>query len=65
MNAVDIYLGLGITLFMYFVQLGVYWYVTRFPAKGINRMYGYKSLRSMKNEENWTYANNLFNRLML
>ncbi|MDF2456806.1 MAG: SdpI/YfhL protein family [Cytophagaceae bacterium] len=65
MNNIDIYLGLGITIFMYLVQLGVYWYVTRFPPGEINSMYGYRTRRSMKNQVNWRFANALSNRLML
>lgn len=65
MNKVDIYFGLGMTLFMYLLHMGIYWYVTRFPPLEINRMYGYRTPRSMKNQANWTYANALSNRLML
>lgn len=65
MNAIDVYIGLGLTIMIYLIQLGVYWYVTRFPPLEINRLYGYKTKRSMKNQVNWTYANALSNRLML
>ena len=65
MKAVDICLGLGMTIFMYLLHLGIYWYVTRFPPLEVNRMYGYRTPRSMKNQANWTYANALSNRLML
>ncbi len=65
MNAIDIYLGLGMTLFLYLLHLGIYWYVTRFPPLEINRMYGYRTRRSMKNQANWTYANALSNHLIL
>lgn len=65
MKALDIYLGLGMTIFIYMLQLGIYWYVTRFPPLEINGMYGYRTPRSKKNQANWTFANALSNRLSL
>ncbi len=36
-----------------------------FPAKKINNVYGYRTRRSMMNQEAWQYANLLFNNLFI
>lgn len=58
-------IGLGITFLMYLIQISVFWYVSKFPAKEINTLSGYRTKRSMKTQANWDYANALNNRLML
>ena len=36
-----------------------------FPAKNINKVYGYRARRSMMNKEAWQYSNLLFNNLFI
>ena len=36
-----------------------------FPAKRINRSYGYRTKASMKNQETWDYANTLMNNILI
>lgn len=59
----EFYAALGTSLFVYFLLVGIYWYVKKFPPKEIGP-YGYRTPRSMKNIENWNYANALSNKLM-
>jgi hypothetical protein len=63
MSNQEFYLVLGISLFVYFLFLCIYWYVKKFPPTEIGP-YGYKTPRSMKNIANWNYANSLSNKLM-
>lgn len=63
MSDFQFYTALGSSLFSYFLFVCIYWYVKKFPPKGIGP-YGYKTPRSMKNESNWKYANAYSNKLM-
>ncbi len=63
MSDKEFYTQLGIGLFIYFLFIGIYWYVKKFPPTEIGP-YGYKTPRSMKNIANWNYANALSNKLM-
>lgn len=65
MTTFDIFFCIGMVSFMYLIQIGVYWYVTSFPPKEINSLYGYRTPRSKKNQANWDFANALSNRLLL
>lgn len=37
----------------------------KFPPKKINNMYGYRTNRSMQNQEVWSYANKISTKLLL
>jgi uncharacterized membrane protein len=50
-----------IVLFLVVVALVFY----LFPPKRINRLYGYRTFRSMKNEDNWRIANKSSSQIML
>lgn len=50
---------LGITISL----AGILMFV--FPPKKINMFYGYRTIRSMKNTENWNFAQKLSSRLMM
>ncbi len=63
MSDEEFYLALGTSLFVYFLFIGIYWYVKKFPPTEIGP-YGYKTPRSMKNIANWNYANAYSNKLM-
>ena len=59
MNPVFITLGLtGLS----FVIIG--WITLRFPPKGINTLYGYRTKASMKNQERWDLAQKHSSRLI-
>ena len=40
-------------------------FVRIFPPKRINALYGYRTPRSMKNQESWNYAQKLGNRYLI
>lgn len=41
------------------------WAYFKFPPKEINRLYGYRTSRSMANQQVWRYANSLGSKMML
>ena len=54
--------------FLYLI-LAVFFFITqilvrRFPPKGINGVYGYRTKRSMKNQESWDFAQAHANEMM-
>ncbi|TFG78600.1 MAG: SdpI family protein [Flavobacteriales bacterium] len=52
----ELFIGATITAFLFIVS-GLLW--RRFPPKKINHFYGYRSRRSMANQEIWDHANTL------
>jgi uncharacterized membrane protein len=40
----------------------IFW---KFPPKKINKLYGYRTYRTMKNMEIWNFANTIFNKNLL
>jgi uncharacterized membrane protein len=57
-----LFIGATITA-MIFVVSGLLW--RRFPPKKINYFYGYRTRRSMANQEIWDYANALGAKMLL
>ena len=49
----ELWLSLGYVLFM----LGLTYIFKLFPPKGINHLYGYRTPRSMRNDQTWKFAN--------
>lgn len=49
----QLFCALGYCLFMLLLA----WVVKRYPPKRINQLYGYRTNRSMKNQEIWDEAN--------
>jgi uncharacterized membrane protein len=49
----------------YLLMLLLSLYFIYYPPKGINSLYGYRTFRSMKNQENWNFANKLSAKYML
>jgi uncharacterized membrane protein len=37
----------------------------KFPPKKINKIYGYRTFRTMQNDEIWNFANTVFNKNLL
>ena len=52
-----IVLGLTIGYYLLWMLINLIFYLK--PPKKINGLYGYRTLRSMKNPDNWYYANKL------
>lgn len=46
---------------LFFFSIAFYFY----PPKKINSLYGYRTNKSMKNEEVWRFANSFFNKTLL
>ncbi|NND64240.1 MAG: SdpI family protein [Flavobacteriaceae bacterium] len=57
----NLYLALGYCIFMLILGL----ILQKFPPKKINHIYGYRTNRSMQNENTWNTANQYSSRLMV
>ena len=58
-----IVLGLIIGYYLLWMLMGLIFYLN--PPRKINGLYGYRTLRSMKNPQNWHYANKLAPKYMI
>lgn len=58
-----IVLGLIIGYYLLWMLMGLIFYLK--PPKKINGLYGYRTTRSMKNQENWHFANKLAAKYMI
>ena len=58
-----IVLGLIIGYYLLWMLMGLIFYFR--PPKKINGLYGYRTTRSMKNPENWLFANKLAPKYMI
>jgi uncharacterized membrane protein len=56
-------LVLPILLFLVFLSIG--WYQSKYPPKSVNSLYGYRTVRSMKSQKNWDYAQSMSARMMM
>lgn len=61
MNLEEI-IGLFLTPLIIF---GFGWYWTKYPPKKINYLYGYRTRRSMANQNIWEYANSVGAKMMI
>ncbi len=50
-------------LFILLTAVALLFYL--FPPKNINRFYGYRTSKSMENDENWKKANQIASKIML
>lgn len=50
-------------LFILLTAVALLFYL--FPPKSINRFYGYRTSKSMENDENWKKANQIASKIML
>lgn len=50
-------------LLLFLVVVALLFYF--FPPRNINRLYGYRTFKSMKNEDNWRTANKYASQIML
>ncbi|SMC36928.1 SdpI family protein [Cellulophaga tyrosinoxydans] len=46
-----------------FIGIGFYWF--KYPPKNINNLYGYRTRRSMANQQIWDYANKIGAKMLL
>jgi uncharacterized membrane protein len=56
---------LVLPMLLFFVFLSIGWYQSKYPPKSINSLYGYRTARSMKSQENWDYAQSMSARMMM
>lgn len=57
----NFYLAIGYCIFMLLLS----WVTKRFPPKKINHFYGYRTARSMKNQDTWETGNVFSSKLMI
>tara|TARA_R110000868_G_scaffold365912_1_gene628825 strand:- start:1496 stop:1849 length:354 start_codon:yes stop_codon:yes gene_type:complete len=48
-----------------FLLIGIGYYWIKFPPKNINYLYGYRTRRSMANQQIWDYANKIGARMFM
>lgn len=60
-NENQLIIALGYCIFMLIISF-IYF---KYPPKKINYFYGYRTKRSMKNNENWSFANNYAAKLLI
>lgn len=60
-NENQLIIALGYCIFM----LIIYFIYFKYPPKKINYFYGYRTKRSMKNNENWSFANKYAAKLLI
>jgi uncharacterized membrane protein len=58
---ISFYLVFGLAAFLLLAAIISYF----FPAKKVNKLYGYRTDRSMRNSANWKYAQSLLPPLFL
>lgn len=56
---------IGLTLLFWLLSIASSLLMKYYPPKKINLNYGYKTARSMKNEENWQFSNTLAPKVMI
>lgn len=61
-NKMDAFTYVLTTNGLLFLVSIIFW---KFPPKKINKLYGYRTYRTMKNMEIWNFANTIFNKNLL
>ena len=55
----------GVVLFLFLVLFIISFLFYKYPPKKINGLYGYRTYKSMQNQEKWDFANAISSKFML